>query len=65
MLLATIATPAAEASKLASNFCVEMNGRIERFALANGDDIDLCLLCDSRIVEEWAFYLEHNRKGAH
>lgn len=49
--------PAVGAANPASAFCVqEMGGRSEIATLRSGDEIGLCYLSSTKIVEEWTLF---------
>lgn len=60
--LALSALPAFAMGNPASEFCINMKGRLEIVTLSDGGQIGLCFLPNKQIIEEWTLFRMHDGK---
>ena len=53
--------PMADMPNPASEFCVKQGGKLEIKKDKDGGEYGMCHLPDGTIVEEWAYFRQHNK----
>ena len=53
--------PTVGAANPASEFCVKQGGKLEMKKDKDGGEYALCHLPDGTVVEEWAYFRQHNQ----
>lgn len=53
--------PAVGIANPASEFCVKQGGKLEMKKDKDGGEYALCHLPDGTVVEEWAYFRQHNQ----
>lgn len=54
-------SPAVGIANPASEFCVKQGGKLEMKKDKDGGEYALCHLPDGTVVEEWAYFRQHNQ----
>lgn len=54
-------SPAVGTTNPASEFCVKQGGKLEMKKDKDGGEYALCHLPDGTVVEEWAYFRQHNQ----